>query len=113
MRSRLLILLALGVALAACLMPGLGASGSRAEVAMLKKVASRVSDNAGVITIEASEPVPYVASQPDPRTFVVEPGPNLPEQRRIRAGAACAERRHDAQRHGRAQPEQHRVSIHG
>jgi hypothetical protein len=26
----------------------------------------------GVISIEASDPVPYVASQPDPRTFVVE-----------------------------------------
>ena len=25
-----------------------------------------------MITIEASDPVPYVASQPDPRTFVVE-----------------------------------------
>ncbi len=39
---------------------------------MLKKIASRVSDRAGVIAIEASDPVPYVASQPDPRTFVVE-----------------------------------------
>ena len=39
---------------------------------MLKKIASRVSDSAGVIAIEASDPVPYVASQPDPRTFVVE-----------------------------------------
>jgi type IV pilus assembly protein PilQ len=53
-------------------MSPLGASGTRAEVVMLKKIASRVSDRAGVIAIEASDPVPYVASQPDPRTFVVE-----------------------------------------
>ena len=39
---------------------------------MLKRIASRVDDRAGVISIEASDPVPYVASQPDPRTFVVE-----------------------------------------
>jgi hypothetical protein len=31
-----------------------------------------VDDRAGVVSIEASDPVPYVASQPDPRTFVVE-----------------------------------------
>ena len=39
---------------------------------MLKRIASRVDGHKGVIAIEASSPVPYVASQPDPRTFVVE-----------------------------------------
>jgi type IV pilus assembly protein PilQ len=63
---------AIGVALAAALMAPLGANGSRSEVAMLKKIASRVNDRAGVIAIEASDPVPYVASQPDPRMFVIE-----------------------------------------
>ena len=48
----------------------LGASST--DTAMLKRIASRVDDRAGVISIEASDPVPYVASQPDPRTFVVE-----------------------------------------
>jgi type IV pilus secretin PilQ/predicted competence protein len=72
MRPRLLVLLALCIAFAVALMPALGAAGSRTEVAMLKKITSRVSDRAGVISIEASDPVPYVASQPDPRTFVVE-----------------------------------------
>src|ERR1041384_718773 len=42
------------------------------DTAMLKRIASRVDDHAGVISIEASDPVPYVASQPDPRTFVIE-----------------------------------------
>ena len=39
---------------------------------MLKRIASRLDGRTGVIAIEASDPVPYVASQPDPRTFVVE-----------------------------------------
>ena len=39
---------------------------------MLKKIASRVDERAGVVTIEASEAVPYVASQPDPRVLVLE-----------------------------------------
>ena len=31
-----------------------------------------MDDRAGVIAIEASAPVAYVAAQPDPRTFVIE-----------------------------------------
>ena len=72
MRTRLVTLIAVCIAAAAALMAPLGANGSRVEVAMLKKIASRVSDSAGVVAIEASDPVPYVASQPDPRTFIVE-----------------------------------------
>ena len=72
MRTRFVILVSVCIAAAAALMAPLGASGSRTEVAMLKKIASRVSDRGGVIAIEASDPVAYVASQPDARTFVVE-----------------------------------------
>jgi type IV pilus assembly protein PilQ len=43
-----------------------------AEVATLKKIASRVDARLGVIAIEASDPVPYVATQPDPQQFVIE-----------------------------------------
>ena len=43
-----------------------------AEVATLKKIASRVDARLGVIAIEASDPVPYIASQPDPQQFVIE-----------------------------------------
>jgi len=43
-----------------------------AEVATLRKIASRVDGRAGVIAIEASDPVPYVASQPEPLQFVIE-----------------------------------------
>jgi type IV pilus assembly protein PilQ len=50
----------------------LTAGGARADLATLKKIASRVDGRAGVISIEASDPVPYVASQPDPRLFVIE-----------------------------------------
>jgi type IV pilus assembly protein PilQ len=45
---------------------------STTDIAMLKRIASRVDSSAGVISIEASDPVPYVASQPEPRAFVVE-----------------------------------------
>jgi type IV pilus assembly protein PilQ len=39
---------------------------------MLKRIASRVDGRTGVVAIEATTPVPYVASQPDPKTFVIE-----------------------------------------
>jgi len=42
------------------------------DAAMLKRIASRVDGRMGVIAIEATTPVPYIASQPDPKTFVVE-----------------------------------------
>jgi type IV pilus assembly protein PilQ len=61
---------ALGAVVALVAIAPLAASST--ETAMLKRIASRVDDRAGVISIEASDPVPYVASQPDPRTFVVE-----------------------------------------
>jgi type IV pilus assembly protein PilQ len=50
----------------------LTASAAGIEMATLKKIASRVDDRAGVIAIEASVPVAYVAAQPDPQTFVIE-----------------------------------------
>src|SRR5215510_10848151 len=50
----------------------LGASGAANDPAMLRKIASRIEGRTGVITIEASQPVPYVASQPDPRTYLIE-----------------------------------------
>ena len=65
-RSGLLV----GALLALVAIARLGASST--DTAMLRRIASRVDDRAGVISIEASDPVPYVASQPDPRTFVVE-----------------------------------------
>ena len=55
----------------------LGVAGTRTEssrgtAATLKKVTSRLDSRTGVLTIEASDPVPYVASQLDARTTVVE-----------------------------------------
>jgi type IV pilus assembly protein PilQ len=51
---------------------GTRTEGSRGTSATLKKVTSRLDDRAGMLTIEASDPVPYVASYPDARTTVVE-----------------------------------------
>jgi type IV pilus assembly protein PilQ len=66
------LLLGLCAAIALSVMAPLGAAGARTDAALLRKIASRLDDRTGVITIEASDPVPYVASQPDPRTFVIE-----------------------------------------
>jgi type IV pilus assembly protein PilQ len=66
------ILLGLCLATAAGAMAPLGAAGARTDAAMLKRIASRLDGRTGIIAIEASTPVPYVASQPDARTFVVE-----------------------------------------
>ncbi len=66
------MLLGLCTAMALGVMAPLGARGARADAALLRKIASTLDDRTGVIAIEASAPVPYVASQPDPRTFVVE-----------------------------------------
>jgi type IV pilus assembly protein PilQ len=64
----------LGLCLATVLgvMNPLRISGAGNDTAMLKRIASRVDGRMGVIAIEATTPVPYVASQPDPKTFVVE-----------------------------------------
>ena len=72
MRLRYVLLAAPCAALMVTVMPPVTASGSRADVVMLKKVASNMNDRVGVIAIEASDPAPYVASQPDPQTLVVE-----------------------------------------
>jgi type IV pilus assembly protein PilQ len=71
-RRRKAILWILCAGLALGLMVPLRASGTGPDFAVLKRITSRVDDRAGVISIEASDPVPYVASQPDPNTFVVE-----------------------------------------
>ena len=49
-----------------------GAAGAGVDTATLKKITSRLDARTGVLAIEASDPVPYVASQPDPKTFVIE-----------------------------------------
>ncbi len=71
-RRRKAILWILCAGLALGLMVPLRASGTGPNFAVIKRIGSRVDDRAGVISIEASDPVPYVASQPDPNTFVVE-----------------------------------------
>ena len=59
-------LLAIGAA------ASLTASGAGTDLATLKTIASRLDTRAGVIAIEASAPVAYVAAQPNPRTFIIE-----------------------------------------
>jgi type IV pilus assembly protein PilQ len=66
------LLVGLGFALLVGTVVPTGVVRAGAEGAMLKKIASRLDDRTGVIAIEATDPVAYVASQPDPKTFVVE-----------------------------------------
>jgi type IV pilus assembly protein PilQ len=65
-----MILWALCTALAASVMVTVRASST--DPAVLKRISSRVDGLAGVVSIEASDPVPYVTSQPSPKEFVVE-----------------------------------------
>jgi len=65
-------LLVLGALVATGAIVPLGAVGGRTEMPTLTSIASRVDGRRGVVTIEASAPVPYVASQPDARTYIVE-----------------------------------------
>jgi type IV pilus assembly protein PilQ len=60
------------VALALSVIAPLAANSPRSDLAVLKRIVSRVDERVATISIEASDPVPYVASQPDARTFVVE-----------------------------------------
>jgi type IV pilus assembly protein PilQ len=69
--TRLTAVVALAL-LTTATMASLAASAAGAASAALKAIASRVDGSAGVVAIEASDPVSYVAAQPDPLTFVVE-----------------------------------------
>ena len=69
---RYLILLVLCAAITTGARASLVAGGARVDTATLTNIESRVDGRAGVISIEASDPVAYIASQPDPRVFVVE-----------------------------------------
>jgi type IV pilus assembly protein PilQ len=69
---RVSMLLGLCLATVLGVMNPMRVSGAGTDTAMLKRIASRVDGRTGVIAIEASTSVPYVASQPDPKTFVVE-----------------------------------------
>jgi type IV pilus assembly protein PilQ len=73
--SRNSLLLALSIT--AFVLSPWGVAGTRTEsprvaAATLKNVTSRLDSRTGVLSIEASAPVPYVASQPDAYTTVVE-----------------------------------------
>ena len=69
---RYLVLFGLCATMTIGVMAPVGARAARGDVATLKRIASKVDGRAGVITIEASDPVPFVATQPDPHSFVVE-----------------------------------------
>ena len=69
---RYTILLVLCVAMTIGARAPLAAGGGRVDLATLKSIRSQIDGRSGVISIETSDPVPYIASQPDPRVFVIE-----------------------------------------
>ena len=71
-RYRLSLLLVVCALVALGAKVPVGAAGAGVDTATLKKITSRLDARTGVLAIEASDPVPYVASQPDPTTFVIE-----------------------------------------
>jgi len=71
-RYRLSLLLVVCAIVALGAKVPVGAAGAGVETATLKKITSRLDARTGVLAIEASDPVPYVASQPDPKTFIIE-----------------------------------------
>jgi type IV pilus assembly protein PilQ len=69
--------LLLGLSITAFVLSPLGVAGTRTEgargsAATLKRVTSQLDARTGLLSIEASAPVAYVASQPDARTTIVE-----------------------------------------
>jgi type IV pilus assembly protein PilQ len=69
--------LLLGLSIATFVLSPLGVAGTRTEAARtsavtLKRVTSQLDARTGLLSIEASAPVAYVASQPDARTTIVE-----------------------------------------
>jgi type IV pilus assembly protein PilQ len=71
-RYRKFLLLVVCACVALSAKAPVGAAGAGLDTATLKKITSRLDARTGVLAIEASDPVPYVASQPDPKTFVIE-----------------------------------------
>jgi type IV pilus secretin PilQ/predicted competence protein len=70
--SRFPRVIVLGAVLALGISATLLASAQSGSQARLTEIRSRVDDQNGIVSIEATDPVPYVASQPDPHTFIVE-----------------------------------------
>jgi type IV pilus assembly protein PilQ len=72
-RSRSVRLFVVGAALALGICSSLLATRVQTdELVQLTGISSRVDEETAVVAIEASDPVPFVASQPDPHTFLLE-----------------------------------------
>ncbi len=72
-RSRFTRMFALGATLALSISVSLIASGTGINgLVRLTEINSHVDEQTAIVSIEASDPVAYVASQPDPHTFLVE-----------------------------------------
>lgn len=71
-RQRCLVLVASLVAALAVTVPARPAALGGAEIPALKSISSRLDGAVSTVLIEASEPVAYLTSQPDPLTVLVD-----------------------------------------
>src|SRR5215212_2543555 len=70
--SRLVLVTPIVVALAVTLTASRPAAVGNAEIPALKSISSRLDGAVSTVLIEASEPVAYLTSQPDPLTVLVD-----------------------------------------
>src|SRR6188768_1975444 len=70
--SRLVLVTPIVAALAMTVMASRPAAIGGAEAPVLKSISSRLDGTVSTVLIEASEPVAYLTSQPDPLTVLVD-----------------------------------------
>src|SRR6476646_591298 len=70
--SALLLAVVLTGALVTAASPEPGAGAATTPTVRLKTISSRVTSKGTSLVIEATEPVPYVATRPDPLTLLID-----------------------------------------
>src|SRR5687768_7539838 len=91
---RLVMVAPMIAALAVTLAASGGASTARSETPALTSISSRLDGAVSTVLIEASEPVAYLTSQPDPLTVLVD-------LRNVAAGSMASQQRSEERRVGK------------
>src|SRR5687768_17722788 len=92
--SRLVLVTPIVAALAMTIMASRPAAIGGAETPALKSISSRLDGAVSTVLIEASEPVAYLTSQPDPLTVLVD-------LRNVAAGSMASQQRSEERRVGK------------
>src|SRR5687768_18617998 len=92
--SRLVLVTPMVAALAVSLTAGAPTSNVGTETPALRSISSRLDGALSTVLIEASEPVAYLTSQPDPLTVLVD-------LRNVAAGSMASQQRSEERRVGK------------